>query len=300
MDNNFEDSNQLIVNDKPYNIHKIILTTTLEYFKIAYSNKFSEFTNSIYLDTIIDFNIILNIISYNFYGSVYGSIVNVYPNDFIDVIQILSYFGAKNNLISDLIKIYGESNTIPLDHLYERHLASNDVNNGVKYILIQKIKNCIDPETDTKIEINQTILNHIKMFKIQFNDDEINEMSKLISHKMMKLWIQNVVKKYDHSQDLVYATIKAHIIENGLLQISLLDDRFCNITNKNIGDILNKIGFDSPYDMHVAVNYKKNTDYDVKLEVKNVIIASFNSVIEVPIFDILATYMLQQLLQLPY
>lgn len=294
MDNNFEECIQLTVNDKPYHVHKTILTTTLEFFEIAHSNKFADPIDDINLDTTINFNTILNIITCKFYGIVYNSITKFNPDEFIEIIQLLSFFGAKNNLISDLIKKYNETNPIPLEKMYDINFGSHDINNGIKKVIIHKLKDYFKDDTVTKIEIPQNILNHIKVFKIQFDEDDVKDMSKLVSHKMLLLWDQQSFLSR------IFNVVRQFVDKDGLLRIrSLHNHNTLGLDDcyKQIRKMLKEIGYQEEIyiDIEPKSKEKSNNEFNISVYTEDCLIVELKDVKKIPILDYFAKHILHEM-----
>lgn len=289
MDIRFDDTIQLTVNDKKYSIPKSILTTAFEYFSIIDDKRFSDDINTtvINIDTVIDFNIILNIITWNYYGKVYDKIKNFTPDEFVEIICTLIYFGSKNNTITNLIKQYDETNSLPYKQLYEINLEKHDINNGLKAPIIKNIIEHIHNSTGV-INIPLDILDVIKLFQMQFNGDDLNKISNEIRDHIIYIWNQI---DYGYSGSITYQ-IRTQIYTDGLLWPES-HYKFEETMRKVLGKIGSSIQF----------TYKqfreKDIYYDVEFIMDNIITYNYHRVVNVPVIDMLSRHMLRRLLNIP-
>lgn len=289
MEVKFDDVNQLTINDKVYYVPKMILNK-LEYFEIVHNGRFRDSKQNITLESTIDFNIILNIISYDLHGISYDINGKHNVDEFIEIIQILIYFGAKNNIVSRLILKYNEINLLPFDKLEDIIFEKNDTD-ILKEAIIKELKKYI--HSKPKIEMPHHFADYIKSFKIHLNNNDINEILKSIKIKLAREWYCMLYGKvqygglYTRAYNMIYKIID----DNGDLVINKVLNTSLITIEMHLRELLERVGISET----LSITHKKiNKSYNIEIEINNQITILYN-VLVIPFFDIIAKYKLDQM-----
>lgn len=279
----FADIVQLNVNNKNYYIQKNVLINTLDYFKTMFSTKIpTSDIISLDIDPKIDFNIILNILMFNFCEKQYDLIKSYICDEFIEIINILMFFGANMSIVSNLIIMYTNNHDIPFEMLLKLGLNGNNINNALKKSIINKITNII---SSTPIIIPKELI--YNEFKIIFEDNDINFIKEQLSIKLFTTYNNKLteinVPEFVHKQVSKNKSIYGESLQRWDTGINILN----NIINEN--------GFASIIHKNIIT---KIDGYDVNISIDNNILISHKcgfipTMEKYKIFDIIADYLVR-------
>lgn len=261
----FNDIVPIHVNEQVYYIQKQILCNSLDYFKTLFSTKIpvSEII-SLDIDSRINFNIILNILMYDFYDKYIESIRNYTYDDFCEIINILMFFGAKTSIISNLIITYIITNDVPIEILNLIQLDNNNIINALKKSLIKRIDNII--ANSTFIIIPTKMMHNIfNIFKISFDENDICTIKEQLSNKLFTMYNDKIAefnlpnrefynKTYDNSKLLTLWDINVNILNNIISEIGFKSVIKQIISMRSYG-----------YDINIMIDDKKLITYKCEM-----------------------------------
>lgn len=207
------------------------------------------------IQSSINFNVILNILMYDFYGKSFDLIINFTCEEFIEILGILQFFCAKEYIISHLIIMYTNKHDIPFEMLNNICLSDIIIQDRLKQEVLNKLNQII---SNSPIIIQKEFKYYIfDMFQIKFNDNDINTLKRILSDKLFNTYNKKLLIN-DDPYSILYCVLKSMVDSNKKIGAYSLftwgrGEKFFNESlNENGFDLIFKTTFKQQNNAHLV------------------------------------------------